>query len=150
MKVLFLDIDGVLNAHDATSIRDERSMHADKIQMINKIHQDTGCAIIIISNWAQSIGMEQLTAIMCQRGLIPGIVIDSIVPIPLDDTGLVTGIEKDSFVKKYVFDHAIEKYAIIDDNFPNAHEFILKLVSPNTYVGLTMPEALQVITILNG
>lgn len=150
MKILFLDIDGVLNAHDATSIRDERSMHSDKIQLINRIHQETYCAIIIISNWAQSIGLEQLTIIMCQRGLIPGIVIGSIVPIPLDENGLVTGIEKDLFVKQYISNRKIDNYVIIDDNFPNTHEFISKLVSPNTYVGLTMPEALQAITILNG
>lgn len=35
MKLLFLDIDGCLNAHDATSIRDERAMHIDKIQTSN-------------------------------------------------------------------------------------------------------------------
>lgn len=54
MKILFLDIDGVLNDHGM--IMDIYcGIHLDKVKRLNKILNDTGCYIVISSAWRYMI-----------------------------------------------------------------------------------------------
>lgn len=54
MKILFLDIDGVLNAHDAWP-NGYCGMNAHKVARLDGIVRDTGCKIAIASAWRYMI-----------------------------------------------------------------------------------------------
>ena len=50
-KVIFLDIDGVLNDDDYTGIK----VHEDKVKLLAKLVDETGADIIISSSWRNGI-----------------------------------------------------------------------------------------------
>lgn len=49
MKILFLDVDGVLNIHDNVA-----AVHKDKVDLVNVIVEQTGSKIILSSSWKHS------------------------------------------------------------------------------------------------
>lgn len=147
-KIIFLDIDGTLNNHTANGIFDPKSTDKNCINLINRIIELTDCYIFIISNWAQQLEFKQLCELLYERGLLPSIV-GAIEAIHTDKDGLVLGIEKDSFIKKYIDDHPGLVYVIIDDNLDSSILEKSKIVKPNTFNGITEKEATQAIKILN-
>lgn len=50
MKVLFLDIDGVLNCHDARP-NGYCGIHPGKVRLLDQIVERTGCRIVLASAW---------------------------------------------------------------------------------------------------
>lgn len=54
MKLLFLDIDGVLNSHDANADH-ICGIHADKITRLNRLVELTGAEVVISSAWRYMI-----------------------------------------------------------------------------------------------
>lgn len=52
MKVLFLDVDGVLNSRDSTNFKNNLwPINDEMCFMVGKIQLDTGCAIVVSSSW---------------------------------------------------------------------------------------------------
>ncbi len=147
-RILFLDIDGVLNHHDAPSIHHEKALLPECIKYLNMATTIGNCKIVVISNWAQQMSVPQLSQMLYAKGVVHDSVVDAITMVPLDDSGLVMGIEKDRFVAQYVKNHDLEKYVIVDDNFPNASSFSGHLVAPNMHVGLTENDVVLILTLL--
>lgn len=54
MKALFLDIDGVLNAHDPHP-NGYCGLHPDKVARLDRIVAETGCRIVLASAWRYMI-----------------------------------------------------------------------------------------------
>jgi hypothetical protein len=52
--LLFLDVDGVLNSHDANEYH-FNTIHRDKIERLNRIVKATGAEIVISSAWRYMI-----------------------------------------------------------------------------------------------
>lgn len=50
MRILFLDVDGVLNAHDRYA-NGHCGLHADKLALLDGIVARTGCKIVLSSAW---------------------------------------------------------------------------------------------------
>ncbi len=146
---MFLDIDGVLNHHDAPSVYHERALLSQCIVNLNFALQISKCKVIIISNWAQHMSYEKLSAMLYSRGVMADTIIGAISMVPIDDSGLVMGIEKDSFVNNYVLTNKLKNYVIVDDNFPNASQFTGHLVSPNMQNGLNENDVVSILAILN-
>lgn len=148
-KILFLDIDGVLNKHDASGIYDPKSTLPECLGLINQIIITTNCSIVIISNWAQTLGLERLQTLFTERGLMSNSIIAAIEPVPLDDSGMVMGIEKDRYIKEYITKNNITCYAIADDNLNSDILDLNKMVKPNTFTGITEKEKNIIIEILS-
>lgn len=126
MKILFLDIDGVLNHQqyytngriDATYPLSEICPVA--ITNLNKIVSETGCKLVISSTWRHS-GIEYCTNVLQEAGCI-GEIID-ITP-SLDRLGPY--IERGNEICKWLHDNKLYKfdsyctidhdYAILDDD----------------------------------
>lgn len=51
MKLLFLDIDGVLNEHDFDHEALSNPIHRDKVQILNRVLKVTGAHIVLSSAW---------------------------------------------------------------------------------------------------
>lgn len=60
MKVLFLDIDGVLNAHDPHP-NGYCGLHPDKVARLDRIVAATGCRIVLASAWRYMVLERAMT-----------------------------------------------------------------------------------------
>ena len=112
MKVIFLDIDGVLNL--CYEGRDEYGslFHPHLVDNLRKIVEETGAKIVISSTWRFS-GLVVMKEMWNKREL-PGVVI-GITPNFMTHYGttLCRGKEIDAYLEKYP---EIEKYVILDDD----------------------------------
>ena len=163
-KVLFLDIDGVLNTGwwytqmDRTTPKDKYGYAFDPRSVANlkKIVDETGADIVISSSW-KSFGLSELEDMWQDRGL-PGKLI-GITPNSVSDEMLlnadldhmelfsIRGME----IKEWLDKHGkkVSHYVIIDDmdNFLLDQKFHFVQTDPE--VGITEEDANIAIKILN-
>jgi hypothetical protein len=175
MKIIFLDIDGVINlvskAHDEFG----QLFHEPWVKNLDKVIKETKAKIVISSTWRIS-GLLQMQAMWDHRKL-PGEVID-VTPsfrfakkglqytIPrgceieswLDNKGFCRINWDENELLKYVNKSGIENYVIFDDDSDmlyNQREHFVQTSRNHTHqgniegYGLTMECAKQAIKILN-
>ncbi len=110
-KVLFLDIDGVLNS--AFVLQEQRrgdAIDRGMVERVNRIIQATGCKIVISSTWRLIHPMGELKALLRQHGLID-VIIDKTPYMISEDNN--RGDEIETWLK----DHpSVQKFCILDDN----------------------------------
>jgi len=112
MKIIFLDIDGVLNVYCES--RDEYGccFHSHLVENLRILIEQTGAKIVIISTWRFS-GLEIIKEMWEKRNL-PGEVV-GITPnfMIQHGTTLCRGKEIDSYLENHP---EIENYVILDDD----------------------------------
>ena len=166
-KVLFLDIDGVLNTerqHDrcvneGIAPVDNFGYAFDPIAVINlkKIIDDTGAGIVISSSW-KFWGLSTMQKLWASRSL-PGKIIDvtpntvsdeMLLEIDLSYMELPAG--KGSEIKEWLDTKGSEvtHYAILDDVPDMLSEQESHFVQIDPRIGITEADADRVITILTG
>lgn len=104
MKVLFLDIDGVLNSRSSTNFKNNLwPIDYYMAFMVGKIKLDTGCEVVLSSSWRlHPDGFR--------------IVNDTIVEL-FDKTPSALGGFRGEEIKSWLSDHPeVTKYAILDDD----------------------------------
>lgn len=164
MKVLFLDIDGVLNTKywytqmDRNTPKDKYGYAFDPNSVANlkRIVEDTGAEIVISSSW-KCMGLSQMEDMWRDRNL-PGRII-GITPNSVSDEMLlnadIDSIElfhiRGEEIKEWLMKHAkrVSSYAIIDDMDNMLPEQQSHFVQSNPEVGITEGDADTIITILN-
>lgn len=158
-KIIFLDIDGVLNVRIDGTDKYGHCFHKSFVDNLQWIIEETDCGIVISSTW-KMIGLLELQQMWLYRGL-PGSVID-ITPNEVDivNTGLCEyydEVDRGHEIQQYINDNNIKCYCIIDDvndMLPNQQERFVR-TSNNKHsdcidgYGLTKQCAEQVINILN-
>ena len=163
-KVLFLDIDGVLNTKywytqmDKTTPKDQYGYAFDPNAVANlkKIIDETGADIVISSSW-KSFGISELEDMWQDRGL-PGKLI-GITPNTVSDEMLLNAdldnMELFSIrgteIKEWLTKHGkhVSHYAIIDDMDNMLTEQRLHFVKTDPEIGITVDDAEKAIMILN-
>ena len=163
-KVLFLDIDGVLNTKwwytqmDKNTPKDKYGYAFDPIAVANlkKILDETGADIVISSSW-KCMGLSQLEEMWEERGL-PGKII-GITPNSVSDELLlnadidnmelfhIRGTEIREWLMKN--SKSVSNYAILDDmdNMLPEQQDHFVWIDPD--IGITDGNAVQAIMILN-
>lgn len=164
-KVLFLDIDGVLNTERqhwhcqmngiAPIDRFGYAFDPKAVANLANILTDTGAEIVISSSW-KSIGLANLVELWENRGL-PGKIIDItpntisdefLLNANLDDMELlpIKGVE----IKEWLTNHGrqVSHYAIIDDESGMLLEQQPHFVRTNPQFGITRTDSQKVINIL--
>lgn len=63
MKLLFLDIDGVLNAHEFNEGANSNMIRKDKVDLLNQVLDRTGCHLVISSAWRYIVLREAMTVL---------------------------------------------------------------------------------------
>lgn len=112
MKILFLDIDGVLNTEKTLQRSTEGFIGIDphKAFMIGKIVLDTGCNVVLSSMWRLSeSGRDEV------KSRVIDFIDTTIAPHGIDGRWSTRGEE----IQRWLDDHKdlnVEKYAIIDDD----------------------------------
>lgn len=149
MKVLFLDIDGVLNSDDyiaAVTWAGEKSR--DKYGMVfdprcelwlKEIIQRTSAKIVISSTWRAS-GLSVMKSLWKDRNLA-GEVID-VTPF---SEQRIRGKE----IQMWLNEHKVDQYCIVDDDYDMLPYQIDNFVKTDHMFGLTCYDSNRIINILN-
>jgi hypothetical protein len=126
MKVLFLDIDPVLNS-DAWYARAGRPAgelgHFDPelVRNVDELAARTGAAVVISSAWRVHFGLEELRSILLRAGLAAPVI--DVTPIVED--GALDGLVRSAEIMRWLAEHTlrscagavptVRRFAILDD-----------------------------------
>ena len=135
MKVLFLDIDGVVNKVDThTRYRDSVAIDPFLAFRIGKIVVETGCQVVLSSAWRLFPDLRRA--------------VDEYVTDILDVTPIAAGDFRGDEVRAWLADHPeVTRYAILDDG--NDFHPDQPLFRTSWLSGITDEIAQQVIEHLN-
>lgn len=116
-KIIFLDIDGVLNVLPKTEDKFGPCFHKHFEDNLRYIIEKTGAKIVISSTWKID-GLEVMQEMWQKRGLA-GKVID-ITPSEVDvvDRGICEfydQVDRGFEIQQWIDDHDVESYVILDD-----------------------------------
>ena len=102
MKVLFLDIDGVLNSRSTSNFHELYPIDSYKAFLIGRIQLQTGCEVVLSSSWRNHPeGVENVSKRVVRL---------------LDKTPWLDGCRGDE-IDAWLNDHPeVDKYAILDDD----------------------------------
>lgn len=154
MKVLFLDIDGVLN--NLSDLLDEKCTMGDKfhggsrrgidmgfsdeaVEQLRRIVRETECDIVISSTWRIFSPLDNLQQGFFELG------IPSVIDVTPRSRCGFRGVEVDMWLEGNI---TVDSFAILDDD----SDFfdVQPLVETKFQTGLTSVEADKIIAILNG
>ena len=176
MKVLFLDIDGVLNSQNwfgymqyciknnmynrvmnfidtpdeyteyKLTMLDDRA-----IANLNRIVEETGCKIVLSSSWRCLWNPKENDKIL-EALKLKGFKYDfyGLTPrIPQKDFGQERGIEIQSWIDKELENNEIESFVILDDDNDMLPEQMNNFILVNNQYGLSDIDVFKAIEILN-
>lgn len=151
-KILFLDIDGVLNSRQFLSQRkDSHDSQLDPIPIIllNMIIRDTGCKIVISSSWRHYHSLQQIDAMLAEQGMIfHDVIIGKTEDLFLENKSRVDEIQ--DWLHK---NPTVKSFAIVDDDaldlYGSLDAFGDRFVKTDFATGLTIDHARKIISILN-
>lgn len=164
IKVIFLDIDGVINTKEwhskmtKSTPKDEYGYAFDPIAVANLAHivDETGAEIVISSSW-KFYGVSKLRE-MWQKRNLPGNILD-ITPNYVSDEMLLNanleeiqiGVCRGNEIKEWLSRHEDEviNYAIVDDFDDLLPEQEDHVVLTDSLIGITERDAAKAIAILN-
>lgn len=149
IKILFLDIDGVLNneiMYHKDSIRTSRPFPLDQfdpecVYLLNDIVNKTGCKIVLSSSWRIE-GKEAVNNIFKQVGLPE---IYDITPITLNRIEMTRGEE----IKEWLKFRESVNYVIVDDDNDMLKEQEPYFVQTDYFYGLTREKADEIINLFH-
>ena len=175
MKVLFLDIDGVLNSEnwfayriycvknnmvnilmnfvdtDDRNIKHKLTMLDDRaIANLNRIIEETGCKVVLSSSWRSSIESENIfTQNLLKLKGFKYEFYDVTPRLWFSDFSIRRGEEIKFWLDKESEKHEIESFVILDDDSDMLPEQMNNFIHVDGQVGLTDRDVLTAIEILN-
>jgi hypothetical protein len=117
MKIIFLDIDGVLNVIGQGHDRFGQIWHIEFINNLKWIIEETGAKLVISSTWRHS-GLSIMKEMWIERNL-PGDVIGITIDLGTyqDDNGFYQSEPRGKEIEHYLKSHPeITNYVILDDD----------------------------------
>ena len=117
MKVIFLDVDGVLNSDEYfDKIKNvnicgiESEIDVEKIKLLKKAIDETGANVVLSSSWRYTKNAQYLKELLLRYG------------IKIDSTPLIQnkrGLE----IKQWLLNHPeVEKFVILDDEIFDSYD----------------------------
>lgn len=148
IKIIFLDIDGVLNSRESMTRNKDKGRYCDlpdieHIKHLNKILEETNAKIVISSCWRHSYTVFGLATILYLCGMKEDKVIDVTPRVRLSRS---RGEEIAQWLKDTHYD--IEKIVILDDD-RDMSKLMHVLVKVDGQIGLTYQDAEEAIKMLN-
>lgn len=148
MKVIFLDIDGVLNCigtnMSANAIESSSQMSSERVGLLNYILDNTDAQIVISSTWRKLYTISELQIFLMNFGLKKKYH-DVIVGSTPSKGGGFRGREIEQWLK----DNPVDNFVILDDDSDMLPEQLPNFVNTRYYTGLTFLDAELAIAILN-
>lgn len=141
MKVIFLDVDGVLNSEEYIDqmIKEnvkgiEKEIDANKVRLLKRAVDETGAIVVLTSSWRLTKDLPLLKQLLLQNGVILA-----------DSTPFIEN-ERGIEIKSWILEHQNTKdFVILDDEiFESYDEFLRKkLIKISTGNGETIKTGLQ-------
>lgn len=152
MKVIFLDVDGVINSlvnqAEEWGVHGFDTMNFDPVNMepLKELVESTGAKLILSSSWRHTdtpkdkAALENLHRILADYGLYLA-----------GDIGPYRNLRQDAIADWLQKNQDVVDYVILDDvNDGFEGENLRRFVMTDKYVGLTMEDVKKAINILNG
>jgi len=134
MRVIFTDIDGVLNPHWKTK------WSKIAIEQYNKVCRDFDLTPVITSTWRLNHTIDELQGIFEEQGINVKI---------YDFTPIIKGADRGEEIKEWLSENPVDDWVIIDDITRNIEPHIGNVVKVRNWIGLTREEYLQIKKILD-
>lgn len=125
MRIIFTDIDGVLNPHWKTK------WSKIAIDQYNKICRDFDLTIVITSTWRINHTIEELQTIFTQQGIERPI---------YDYTPLIDQADRGVEIKQWLDENECENWVVIDDKVSNIVKHVDNVVQCRSWIGLSRDE----------
>jgi len=131
MKIIFLDIDGVLNNHSTfgPGRSGDEAIEPGMVELVAGLVQETGARIVISSSW-RSRGFLLMRELLARHGLDSQSVI-GVTPYLLGGRG--TEIREWMRLSR----KPVKSFVILDDEAEDLYGLLEHLVQTDPYVGLT-------------
>jgi len=143
-KILFLDIDGVLNSEESRERVGTGSVFAEScIAALNHILMDLDVLMVITSTWRESWSLAEIARFLANAGTTPTRVVGKTSYL----SGQLRGAEIEDWLQKAPFQ--INTFAILDDR-DDMGRHSNRLVQTDFKVGLTMDDAKRARLLLQG
>lgn len=158
MRLLILDIDGVLNSHRWLAEAKSCDIEPACVRQFNRILAETGCRVLLASAWRYMILGGAMTlggfAYMLRThgcATTTGVLIGHTRADNDDDAPERDPIERGRQVREWIREHPeVDRYVAIDDMQLGYVEFGIPLAQTDGRVGLTEADADRAIAILKG
>lgn len=140
MKVIFLDVDGVLNTGMGRP-------DPDKIRLVKRIIDSTKAKVVLSTAWREVPHLlDQLKIALAMQGIVP----EGMTPVITDGApyGWDFRAPRHAEIAAYRAEHKIKEYVILDD-WPLANDGSGRMIQTETEVGLTEDHVEMAIRILN-
>ncbi len=141
MKVIFLDVDGVLNSkQDGNSIKLRTDSH---LRLLQEIVKATGAKIVLSSSWRAGFAKARNT--LSDRLREYGLEI-------MDSTPVLPGLTcRGDEIRQWLNDsgQSVERFVILDDDDDMAEFTDTNLVRTDPEIGLQEKDAVKSIELLN-
>ncbi|OKZ75083.1 MAG: hypothetical protein BHW00_03070 [Clostridium sp. 26_22] len=120
MKVIFLDVDGVLNSDEYfDKIKNvnicgiESEIDVEKIKLLKKAVDETGANVVLSSSWRYTRNAQYLKELLLRYG------------INADSTPFIQN-ERGLEIKQWLLEHPeVEKFVILDDEIFDSYDEVL-------------------------
>lgn len=139
MKVIFLDVDGVLNSDEYfDKIKNlnidgiQSEIDVEKIKLLNIAINETKVKIVLTSSWRYTRNAQELRKLLSEYG------------ISTDSTPFIQN-ERGLEIKQYLYEHPdVEDFVIVDDEIFDSYndELVKKLVKISNGNGHNFGEGL--------
>lgn len=137
MKIIFLDIDGVLNNCQAIGIFHETSTIQICVEILNFIIEETGAYIIIISSWKDDFDFEStIKPLLYNRGIKSDSILGCTEKNMMKELGIM----------KYLAENLVDGFVIVDDSLElEDSDLNYQYIKTNTHTGLVAEDIDKII-----
>jgi hypothetical protein len=135
MKVIFLDIDGVLNTNS------DREISNDKLKLLSELVSKTGADVVLSSSWRYGWNQPEKNQPGTRIYNLKQLLKDNDIVIK-DTIGL--DLTKSIQIKNYLSTNVINNYVVLDDEPIDS----TNLVQTNGDVGLTQADCQRIAHLL--
>lgn len=133
IRILFTDIDGVLNPHWQTK------WSKNSINLYNNICKEYNLKPVITSTWRTTHTKEQLQEIFNTQG----------IEIDIYDYTPILGSARGLEIKEWLDKNYCDNFVVIDDKTSDIEPYIKNVVRCRSWIGLSNDEYIEIKKILN-
>ena len=134
MKIIFTDIDGVLNPFF------KRKWSRTAIDLYNKICKDFDLKPVITSTWRTAHTKEQLQLIFNEQGINIEI---------YDYTPHINQADRGLEIKEWLDKNKVDNYIVIDDKTSNIINYVDNVFKIRSWIGLSKEDYDEICLVLN-
>ena len=145
MKVVFLDIDGVLN--NVASAAEGIDILPEKVILVRRLCQVTGASIVLSSSWRILFDIEFLRDLLYHTGLRQRWAGDKPVSV-IDVTPRLDSGPRGLEIQKWLSEHQVTDYVIIDDDSDMLEIQMVNFIKTDNNIGLSSRDVDRAIQIL--